>query len=473
MQDSYRKITLLALPLVALLAYAVCVLLPTHDDWTYLTTPYYGDPFSFERILPAGSYWRPFDALFGSILGLNFHLFPILNHLCIYAGHLCCVVLVFLITRQLGFCSVACYVASIYFFVCPAMLGSVLTVDSLNQIYSNLWGLLATYIYLTRRQIVISLLLIAVAALCKENGLAWAVVPPIISFVLQKLPLRKAALHIGYGVLLAMIYMVVRFLLTNDANEINDEYLTQTPMGRLKDLLTFIGLSWVCVDYVSIVHAPSRNLVFLLVTLVLSTPFMTYLWSAIFCKRISRESAKQLLALLACWVILSLPHLITLFASMHGYASLGMSAIIVGWLANKTVNRRLLLTFFSFYIVSALLTDAHHWQKAYQSGLIGREMAMQVIEQTRREPRHVMVVNMADNLPKYSMFCVIPYDAFGWGLSVEHYSDHKIQPSIDFFEEVEDKSELPKLIHQAGRRGMDAVWIVEKASVTVKELNER
>ena len=57
---------LLSLPFFLLL---VCMLLPTFDDWTYMTTPYFGDWFSAERVLPNQNYWRPFDALFGSVLG--------------------------------------------------------------------------------------------------------------------------------------------------------------------------------------------------------------------------------------------------------------------------------------------------------------------------------------------------------------------------------------------------------------------
>ena len=75
---------LLTSPLVLFL---LCQLQPTFDDWTYYTVPQ-TSALKLTELLPDGNYWRPFDVLFGHILGLDYHLFPTLNHTFILLGHI-------------------------------------------------------------------------------------------------------------------------------------------------------------------------------------------------------------------------------------------------------------------------------------------------------------------------------------------------------------------------------------------------
>ena len=75
---------LLTAPLALLL---LSQLQPTFDDWTYYTVPQ-TEPLTLQSLLPDGNYWRPFDVLFGHLLGLNYRLFPFLNHLFILLGHI-------------------------------------------------------------------------------------------------------------------------------------------------------------------------------------------------------------------------------------------------------------------------------------------------------------------------------------------------------------------------------------------------
>ena len=60
--------------------YAITLLLPTFDDWTYYTTPYFGT-LTLNNLLPERSWWRPFDVIFGWVLGRDYRLFPLLNHI--------------------------------------------------------------------------------------------------------------------------------------------------------------------------------------------------------------------------------------------------------------------------------------------------------------------------------------------------------------------------------------------------------
>lgn len=130
---------------------AIIKLLPTFDDWTYFTTPYYDFGNSFRNILlPTADYWRPLDGLFGYLLSLSPTLFPFLNHLTIYLGHIINCILVYKLCKLLEFDKISCNIASIFFFISPAMLGTVLGIDSLNQTYATLWGLLGTFLYVKK-----------------------------------------------------------------------------------------------------------------------------------------------------------------------------------------------------------------------------------------------------------------------------------------------------------------------------------
>ena len=76
---------------IALLA-LVMPLLPFQDDWTYLTAP--NPEFAWRDLLPGAAFWRPFDALWGGILGRAPWLFPWVNRIVIVLGHVLCVYLV-------------------------------------------------------------------------------------------------------------------------------------------------------------------------------------------------------------------------------------------------------------------------------------------------------------------------------------------------------------------------------------------
>ena len=73
MQDCHRQLNRLqqywALFFIVVTApivvYGLLSLLPTFDDWTYLTSPYFGN--LSDIIIPVGNYWRPFDACIGAV----------------------------------------------------------------------------------------------------------------------------------------------------------------------------------------------------------------------------------------------------------------------------------------------------------------------------------------------------------------------------------------------------------------------
>ena len=218
--------------------YAIVLLLPTFDDWTYYTAPSFDGLFNY-RLLPNSSYWRPFDAAFGWLLGLT----------------------------------------------SPAMLGTVYGVDALNQACSHFFGLLGLWHYFNRGRkprVALWLTCVFVATLWKENGIMFFFIAPLFAFGISGPGspgggwgrLRSGMV---WGVVASAAYFALRIALTTAYVDINHEYFESTPVAKLLDVAMFIGMAWVPVDYVSLVHAPSRNLLLVAATAAMSMPFIVVL----------------------------------------------------------------------------------------------------------------------------------------------------------------------------------------------------
>ena len=400
------------------LLYAVTLLQPVHDDWSYFTTPYYdfGDDFT-ARLKPYFSYWRPFDGLFGYVLSLAPGLFPTLNHIAVYLAHLASTFIVYRLCRTFGFSAFARNVATIFFFISPAMLGTVLGIDSMNQAYAQAWGLLGTLFYLEmkgRARLPLWLGCTLVATLCKENGITFFVIPQILAYTSGKISFRQALKDTAWALAVMIIYYVARKALYNENVCIDDEYLENTLLRKLKNIGVFVGMTWIPLDYVSLYHAPSRNLAVVAVTAAMSVPFVLYLF---FSK--PRNMRSRLFAGLAvCMIIAVSPHLVTLISAMHPYASLGLAALIVAYLTDKAASRRTVTVLFALFIASTAYVDWHHWQKSYQSSMTGKRMGQEAVRKLGRPVDSVFIIHIDRGEQKYSSFCAIPYDAFGWGKAI-------------------------------------------------------
>ena len=169
-----------------ILLYALILLEPTSDDWSYLTNPYFGNPFIPEGIFPDGNHWRPFDALYGSLLSNFVWLYPSLNHIIILIAHCINAYLVYLLSYKLFSDKLASNISTIYFFISPAVVGTLFGIDSINQATSQLFGLMSLYVilYIEKNKMTLWLILVFIAMLCKENGTSWAIIPSFMAKIL-------------------------------------------------------------------------------------------------------------------------------------------------------------------------------------------------------------------------------------------------------------------------------------------------
>ena len=210
MKDYIYKHPALSFILITMLfmLWGKLMILPTFDDWNTLSSPNY-DPDFLKYIMPYGYIWRPFDAIMGYIVAIDYRLFPKLNHLIIFAGHITNVFLLYKICKKVGFGKAAANIAAIYFYISPCMLATVFSCDSLNQTYSQLWGLAAILSYLSLRgkaRYTVWFVTIFIAALAKDNGIAFAVIPPFLAFAFGMADRKTLVIHFMFCIFITVVY---------------------------------------------------------------------------------------------------------------------------------------------------------------------------------------------------------------------------------------------------------------------------
>ena len=120
--------------------------------------------------------------------------------------------------------------------------------------------------------------------------------------------------------------------------------------------------------------------------------------------------------------------------------------------------------------MSAIIVDTRHYIASYKSGIIGVEMINETIKQTHKPTVNVYCIDIDKDEKKYSSFCVIPHEAFGWGYSIISKTGGEWPKTISNKEIKEkDKYILPKLINKKIKEGYDHIWIVDGKHVKVIE----
>ena len=181
---------------------------------------------------------------------------------------------------------------------------------------------------------------------------------------------------------------------------------------------------------------------------------------------------RQIVCTLICLVICVGPHLGTVFSVMHTYAGLAMVAVIIAYAVHSAGHSiKPLAIAFILWIIAAVCIDIHLIDSSIQSGLIGKKMAQEAIKKTGEPVKSVYVINIEDDYPKLSSFCVIPFEAFGWGLAARYETnfqwpetimDTTIERSADYYQKAVELGN--KKIQQSV---FDCVWMVDHDSIMI------
>lgn len=396
-----------------LVTFVICIffLLPTNDDWGYLTTPKI-DGYSYEGLLPTGTFWRPWDCLFGIILTWRPVLFPFLNHLFVIVGHFIGACILWKLLTIIKVSKFPKEIATIIFVVSPATLGSVLGIDSLNEIYSITFGLFSLLLYFNYPNKYYWIILALFATFAKENGIVYFLICPLVYHIFVNSNKKKILLDCIIGLSVAVLYFIARVSLETSVVSISEESPYAFSLSRkLTDIVAFvIGTSSV-VDYISVLHAPSRNLTIAIITFIISFIFVIKVFGS------KKSFNSTIIKLFVIMIICASPHLATHFGPMHAYSTLPFFCIILGVIIDQRTlynNVGFSISLY-FYLLTAIFVDWHHLFKSYKSGIVGPEMALQVIKACDEKPNRVLCLTYKDTYPRYSSFCVPPRDVFRGG----------------------------------------------------------
>ena len=464
----YWSIILIIL-LSPLLLYAVWFILPTHDDWAATTTPDFTPFFTKEHFFFYGYHWRPFDTWIGYLVGRNPQLlFPAINHLLVVLGHFLSVVALFKVLIVLGFNKKTINVSTLFFFIVPATMATVTAIDSQNQVYALTTDLIAFLFYVknSKNKYIFWPILIFLATLFKENGLMWALICPVLAYgfdLIDKKTLKKDLL-VGLGIMLAYALMIA--IQPKDIT-IHPEY-EPGALKVVKNFVKFLFTSLITVDYIYLLHQPSRKLLLAIVSFLFALPFL-YI---VFIRQWQLFSHKKMWCTAICLLIAVAPHLLTTFSMMHTYAGLAFITIMVAYSINtyKEQHKTLMRSFVLFLIVSVAI-DIHLIDSSVKSGRIGKQMAREAIQKTGKPMKSVYLIIIEDDYPKLSSFCVIPNEAFGWGIAAKYETNYQwpevikdttIERSADAFRKATNLG-----LKTLNKQQYDCIWIVDHEHIDV------
>lgn len=454
---------------IPIILMGILQILPTFDDWTTLSAPN-KDPEFVQYFLPYGMTWRPGDALIGYINGLSPKLFPSLNHILIFLTHLGSTACVYLITKKLELKQTARSIATLFFYISPCVLGNILSCDATNQSFAHFFGFLSVYLYLNankRYKYLIWSICVYLSAAFKDNGIAWAIIPPIISFAFHQIEKEELKKELIFGFAIAIVYGIVRLTIPHNLF-INASYADDVVSmhSRIKGFATWIGYTWFSADYICIVHKPSRNMLVAALTLCLSMPLMIALWKN---KRVWKNNT--IFWLLAAFALVVSPNLLISMTIMNAYGSLGIAAIIMAYLIEKSeLSKKKLFTLLYLYMLSVSIVDIHHWYNAWQTSLPEKSISQTIIQKTGKPVDKAYCILIKDDYPKYSSFCVPKDETIGWGRSIWHETGYK-WPQYVNDTTIDRTYKAQEIARNIGirklKQGYEAVWIVNKEEVTV------
>ena len=464
----YWSIILIIL-LSPLLLYAVWFILPTHDDWVGSTTPDFTPFFTKEHFFFYGYHWRPFDTWIGYLVGRNPQLlFPAINHLLVVLGHFLSVVALFKVLIVLGFNKKTINVSTLFFFIIPATMATVTAIDSQNQVYALTTDLIAFLFYVknSKNKYIFWPILIFLATLFKENGLMWALICPVLAYgfdLIDKKTLKKD-LFVGLGIMLA--YALIIAIQPKDIT-IHPEYEPGV-LKIIKNIVKFLFSSLITVDYIYLLHQPSRKLLWAIVSFLFALPFL-YI---VFIRQWQLFSHKKMWCTAICLLMAVLPHLLTTFSMMHTYAGLAFITIMIAYSINtyKEQQKTLILSFVLFLIVSVAI-DIHLIDSSVKSGRIGKQMAREAIQKTGKPMKSVYLIIIEDDYPKLSSFCVIPNEAFGWGIAAKYETNYQ-WPEVIKDTTIERSADALRKATNLGLKTLnkqqyDCIWIVDHEHIDV------
>jgi hypothetical protein len=150
---------------------------------------------------------------------------------------------------------------------------------------------------------------------------------------------------------------------------------------------------------------------------------------------------------------------------------MALLAILIAYSVNHYYHKKSVLLSFILFFIVALCIDAHLIHASIQSGKVGKRMAIEAIHETLTPVKDAYVIIIEDDYPKLSSFCVIPNEAFGWGIAARYETNYQWPVTIQdtTIERSVDASiqarELGRKI--LSKKQSECIWIIDHENVEV------
>ena len=244
-----------------------------------------------------------------------------------------------------------------FFAVSSGIAATIVNTDSLNLVWSCVWGCAGTLALLNGRMAWLGFMCYVVSIMCKESGLSWLAVGPLLVYA-KDLDGRRLVRRFVVGLCLFASYLGLRFVLQGEValGDGGDYALTLSPVVIGKNLAILVGMSLSAVD--GLAWVAGRLAVFI-GTIVLSG----LMWGA-FVLCVDRRNLSDMMrrVLIGAFVVLafSAPH--CLFkshhpAEMHFYPVVLGGAFALALIPLDEIKR----IPFSFAVMSMVLVFAIGW----------------------------------------------------------------------------------------------------------------
>lgn len=368
------KVALVLMSLFSAVLGMIFGLIPFHDDWSYFTAP--NPDFHWRQLLPAAAFWRPFDVLWGGLMGIYPNAFPLANKVVIALAHTLNTWMVWRVLRRLIVapdslenkrCSLySSFMGAMFFAVSSSVAATLVNTDTINQSWSFFFGITSLFVALKRpaefRFMVLPLFLAILSILFKESGVSWFAVVSLVLWWRDKRMYNALRYAVCFGILF-VLYFGIRFALLGEVVVGDGQYyaiafnmesiLVNLFLSVFAPLSGIDGLAFACEKWA-----------FLIASAVLSLVF----WS-LFGHAVERKNCARTLWITgAIAVCMSIPHCFFKGhhpAEMHFYPVLFAGAFLLGVLPLKNSSRILkssllmVMTALSFVVWYDKLGEIH------------------------------------------------------------------------------------------------------------------
>jgi len=293
----------------------------------------------------------------------------------------------------------------------------------------------------------------------------WALICPILAFGFDFIDKQTLKKDIIFGLVIMFCYALAITIMPKNIT-IHPEYVPDI-LKMIKNFIKFIFSSFITVDYIYLLHRPNRNLLLAGFTLLLTLPFCYY----IFINRIKDFKNKKIVCIFLSLLIAVGPHVLTVFSMMHTYAGMAFVAILIAYAIDQYKDAKPVILSYILFIISVLFIDFHLIDESVKSGLVGKKMAKEAIKKTGSPVKKVNIIIIEDDYPKLSSFCVIPNEAFGWGLATQYETNYQWPEVIEDTTITRTHDALNEAnniaIKMLKNSDTDCVWIVDHKNINV------